>query len=138
MFCRKRTKKKTTKVGRKKKEKTTAAPAQQTTPRTRGALAREAAAKAKREAEEAELKAATVREAAEAAAREEIEATKNEFVAHVPAAREAAEPPVTPLALALVHAPKPIKATPPAKRLSPSSITSYSQLFNPSGYGSSE
>ncbi|RLM75038.1 hypothetical protein C2845_PM15G01210 [Panicum miliaceum] len=44
---RKRTKKKPTKVGRKKKAKTTAAAAEQTTPRTRGALAREAAAKAK-------------------------------------------------------------------------------------------
>jgi len=43
------------------------------TPRTRAALAREAAAKAKREAA-AELKATTAREAVEAAAREAAEA----------------------------------------------------------------
>jgi hypothetical protein len=42
-------------------------------------LAREATAKAKREAQEAELKAIAAREVAEAAAREEIEATRNEF-----------------------------------------------------------
>jgi len=48
------------------------------TPRTRGALAREATTKAKREALELEMKAATAREAA---AREELEATREEFAA---------------------------------------------------------
>jgi DNA-binding protein H-NS len=51
------------------------------TPRTRGALAREATSKAKREALELEMKAAAAREAAEAAAREELEATREEFTA---------------------------------------------------------
>jgi hypothetical protein len=49
-------------------------------------LEREAAAKARREAEDAELKAAAARELAEAAAREEGIATRNEFAAA--AARE--------------------------------------------------
>ena len=113
MFCRKKTKKKAAKVGRKKKEKTTAAPAEQTTPRTRGALAREAAAKAKREAEEAELKAAAAREAAEAATREEVEATRNEFASSVPEPSEEAA--LEPMALAVINAPEPIQTTPQQK-----------------------
>ena len=44
-------------------------------------MAREVAAKARREAEEAELKAAAAREAAQVVAREEIEATRNELSA---------------------------------------------------------
>ena len=44
-------------------------------------MAREAIAKARREAEEAELKAVASREATQAAAREEIEATRNELSA---------------------------------------------------------
>ena len=51
------------------------------TPRTRAAIAREAAAKAKRESLEVELKAAAAREAAQAAAREEVDAARNEFLA---------------------------------------------------------
>lgn len=70
------------KPGRKKGKKGTEA-VEVLTPRTRGALAREAAAKARREAEEAELKAAAAREAAELAARAEIEATRNEFATYV-------------------------------------------------------
>ncbi|CAN6310721.1 unnamed protein product [Urochloa humidicola] len=81
---RKRTKKKVAQVGRKKAKKNAAAEVQ-LTPRTRGALAREAAENARRAAAEAELKAAATREAALAATREEVEATRTEF-----AAREAA------------------------------------------------
>jgi len=120
MFCRKKTKKKAAKVGRKKKEKTTAAPAEQTTPRTRGALAREAAAKAKREAKGVEMKAAAAREAAEAASREEVEATRNDFASSVPEPSEKAaaseqEPPLEPMALAVINAPEPIQTTPQQK-----------------------
>ena len=77
--CRKRTKKSNVQVGRKKANK--GAGDEAVTPRTRRALAREAAAKARRDVEEAELKAAAARQAAEAAAREEIEATRNELSA---------------------------------------------------------
>lgn len=77
---RKRTKKSNAQVGRKKANKGVAGD-EAVTPRTRRAMAREAAAKARREAEEAELKAAAAREAAQAAAREEIEATRNELSA---------------------------------------------------------
>jgi len=76
----KRTKKSNVQVGRKKANKG-AAGDEAVTPRTRRALAREAAAKARRDVEEAELKAAAARQAAEAAAREEIEATRNELSA---------------------------------------------------------
>jgi len=69
--------------GKKAKKGTTAEEAP--TPRTRAAVAREAAAKAKREDLELELKAATAREATQAAAREEAEA------AQAAAAREAAQ-----------------------------------------------
>ena len=79
-YCRKRAKKTTVKVGRKKAKKGTTTE-EAPTPRTRAAVAREAAAKAKREAQEAELKAAVAREAAEAAAREEAQAARNEFSA---------------------------------------------------------
>jgi len=113
------------KPGRKKKSKPTAADAtEQPTPRTRGALAREAAAKAKRDAEEAELKAAAAREAAEAAAREEVEATRNEFASSVPEPSEEAA--LEPMALAVINAPEPIQTTPPAKRsLSATSFSKY-------------
>ena len=60
--------------GKKQKKGTTVEEAP--TPRTRAAVAREAAAKAKREALELELKAAVAKEAAQAAAREEAEATQ--------------------------------------------------------------
>ena len=83
-YCRKRTNKTTVKVGRKKAKKGTTAE-EAPTPRTRAAVAREAAAKAKREDLELELKAATAREATQAAAREEAEA------AQAAAAREAAQ-----------------------------------------------
>jgi hypothetical protein len=82
LFCRKRTRKTTTKAGRKKAKKGTGADAT-LTPRTRGALAKEAAAKARREAEEAELKAVVAKEVAQAAAREELQATRDQS----PAAR---------------------------------------------------
>jgi hypothetical protein len=72
-LCRKRTKKTTTKVGR-KKAKAAATAAEATTPRTRAALKKEAAEKARREAEEAELRAAEAREAAKRATREEAQA----------------------------------------------------------------
>ena len=88
------------------KSKPTAADAtEQPTPRTRGALAREAAAKAKRDAEEAELKAA--------AAREEVEATRNEFASSVPEPSEEAA--LEPMALAVINAPEPIQTTPQQK-----------------------
>ena len=74
-YCRKRTKKTTVKVGRKKTKKGTTAE-EAPTPRTRAAVAREAATKVKREALEVELKAATTREAAQAAARKEAEAAQ--------------------------------------------------------------
>ena len=67
-------------VGRKKANKCDADD-EADTPRTRRALAREATTKARRDVEEAELKAAAARQAAEAAAREEIEATRNELSA---------------------------------------------------------
>ncbi|XP_066347842.1 uncharacterized protein [Miscanthus floridulus] len=76
----KRIKKSNVQVGRKKANKD-AAGDEAVTPRTRRALAREAAAKARRDVEEAELKATTARQAAEAAAREKIEATRNELSA---------------------------------------------------------
>jgi len=79
-LCRKRTKKKIAKVGR-KKTKTSADGDDAPTPRTRGALAREAAERARRDAEEAELLVAAAREKAEAAARELAEATTNEYEA---------------------------------------------------------
>ena len=78
--CRKRTKKSNVQVGRKKANKCDADD-EADTPRTRRALAREATTKARRDVEEAELKAAAARQAAEAAAREEIEATRNELSA---------------------------------------------------------
>jgi len=59
-----------------KNKKGTATEEPTTTPRTRAAVAREAAEKARKEAMEAELKAASAREAAEAAARQEREATR--------------------------------------------------------------
>ena len=96
------------------KSKPTAADAtEQPTPRTRGALAREAAAKAKRDAQEAELKAAAAREAAEAAAREEVEATRNEFASSVPEPSE--EAPLEPMALAVINTLEPIQTTPSKK-----------------------
>ena len=64
---------------KKAKKSTTAEEAP--TPKTRAAIAREAAAKAKREALEVELKAATAREAAQTAAMEEADAARNEFLA---------------------------------------------------------
>ena len=113
IFCRKRSKKKPAKPGRKKKANPTAtAAAEQPTPRTRGALATEAAAKAKRDAEEAELKAAAARQAAEEAAREEVEATRNEFASSIPEPSE--QSPLQPMALVVVNAPQPIQTTPPA------------------------
>ena len=74
-YCRKRAKKTTVKVGRKKAKKGTTTE-EAPTPRTRATVAREAAAKAKREALELELKAAAAREAAQAAARKEAQATQ--------------------------------------------------------------
>jgi hypothetical protein len=78
--CRKRTKKSNAQVGRKKANKC-AGGDEAVTPRTRRAMAREAAAKARREAKKAELKAAAAREAAQTTVREEIEATRNELSA---------------------------------------------------------
>jgi hypothetical protein len=73
MHCRKRTKKTAPKPGR-KKSKVDPTPSGGDTPRTRLALAREAAAKAAREAEEAAAKAAAAAEAAaQAAAAAEIQ-----------------------------------------------------------------
>jgi hypothetical protein len=66
MHCRKRTKKTAPKPGR-KRSKVDPTPSGGDTPRTRLALAREAAAKAAREAEEAAAKAAAAAEAAVAA-----------------------------------------------------------------------
>ena len=83
-YCRKRAKKTTVKVGRKKAKKGTTTE-EAPTPRTRAAVAREAATKAKREALELELKATAAREAAQPAAREEAEA------AQAAVAREAAQ-----------------------------------------------
>lgn len=69
--CRKNTKKTSVKAGRKKKAKTGDIPAPgEATPRTRAAVAREAAVKARLEAEQAEAKARAALEAAQAAARE--------------------------------------------------------------------
>ena len=65
--------------GKKQKKGTTVEEAP--TPRTRATVAREAAAKAKREALELELKATAAREAAQPAAREEADAARNEFSA---------------------------------------------------------
>jgi stress response protein YsnF len=72
-FFRKRTKKTAVKVGRKKAKTCNEASsaAEVPTPRTRAVVAREAAAKAKRDAEDAELKAASAREVAQAATRDE-------------------------------------------------------------------
>jgi hypothetical protein len=52
------------------------------TPRTRSAVAREAAAQAKRDAEVAEMKAAAAREVAQAAARDETLAAR--ALVHLP------------------------------------------------------
>jgi hypothetical protein len=107
---RKRTKKKAVKKGRPcKRSKTAGGDEPLLTPRTRGALAREAAAKAKTEALEAEMKAAAAREAAQAAAREELEATREEFAAReeLEAARE--EPALELMAIEAVPPETPIR-----------------------------
>jgi hypothetical protein len=90
IFCRKRTKKSNVKVGRKKAKNATGGDEAMGTLRTRGALAREAVAKAKREAAETKLKAVAAREAAakvaaEAAAKEaaQVEAEAQQEVLEV-------------------------------------------------------
>ena len=78
-------------------------------------MATKAAAKAKRDSEEAELKAAAAaRQAAEEVAREEVEATMNEFASSIPEPSE--QSPLQPMALVVVNAQQPIQTTPPAKR----------------------
>jgi stress response protein YsnF len=80
---RKRTKKTSVKVGHKKAKTTNEASMPEVpTPRTRAAVAREAAAQAKRDAEVAEMKAAAAREVAQAAARDETLAAR--ALVHLP------------------------------------------------------
>ena len=83
-------------------------------------MAREAAAKAKREAEEAEMKAAAAREAAQQAAREAAQAEREAAEQAASAAQEeresSADQILEPMALAVVHATDPIQQTTPAKR----------------------
>jgi hypothetical protein len=67
--CRKRTKKTSVKPGRKKSKIGDIPAPEQATPRTRLALAREAAVRARLQAEEAQLRASEAMEAAEVAAR---------------------------------------------------------------------
>jgi hypothetical protein len=70
LYCRKRTKKTTTKPGKKKSKKDQSTVDSQCTPRTRAAVAREEAAKAQREAQQAAARAPAALQIAEAASRE--------------------------------------------------------------------
>jgi hypothetical protein len=70
LYCRKRTKKTTTKPGRKKSKKDCSIVDGQCTPRTRAAVAREESTKAQREAQQAAARAAVALQIAEAASRE--------------------------------------------------------------------
>ena len=68
-YCRKRTKKSAVKPGRKNSKTAEIPPPGQATPRTRAAVAREAALRARLEVEQVEIKAREAQEVAEEASR---------------------------------------------------------------------